>query len=245
MPYLMAGYPTLAQSGAALEAALSVGVDLLELGVPYSDPLADGPVIHAAASEALRAGTRLGDVLALAAEYSEAVPIVLMVYANQLFAQGIEPFLERCAEAGVVGVIVPDLPAEEAEPVREACARLGLALVMLVAPNTKPQRLAQIATVASGFLYAVSVLGTTGERSLEELRYREVVSLARSASDLPVAVGFGVASAGHARAAVEAGADGVIVGSRLVRALGEHGPEGVRAALEEVATGLGELAARR
>jgi len=244
MPYLMAGYPTPAQSGAAIEAALSVGVDLLELGVPYSDPLADGPVIHAAASEALRAGTRLADVLALLRAYGQAVPIILMVYANQLLARGVERFVGEAAQAGAAGLIVPDLPPEEAGELKEACAAAGLALAMLVAPNSGEARLARIGAVASGFLYAVSVLGTTGERSLEELRYREAIALARRAAPLPVAVGFGIASAAHAAAALQAGADGVIVGSRLVRALGEEGPAGVGAALAEIAAGLsGEVGA--
>jgi len=243
MPYLMAGYPTPAASRAVLAAVLDCGVDLLELGVPYSDPLADGPVIHQAATAALAAGTTVKEVFALAEQAAEHTAVVVMAYANLLLVHGVEHFARAAAASGVAGVIVPDLPAEEAGEIKEALAAAGLALPMLVAPNTRPNRLARIGATASGFLYAVSVLGTTGERPPEELRYAEVVSLCRRAADLPVAVGFGIASARHAALAVEAGADGVIVGSRLVRAAGE-GERAVAAALAEIAAGL-EVAARR
>jgi len=240
MPYMMAGYPTLADSPRIARACVEAGAELIELGVPYSDPLADGPVIHAAATAALAQGVGLDGALGVAEAVTAEVPPVLMCYANQVLARGVDRFTERLANAGVAGLIVPDLPPEEAGELREAAAARGLALVMLIAPTSNPERIARIAKAASGFLYAVSVLGTTGERPLEELRYREVVGAAREASELPVAVGFGVASAAHAALAVEAGADGVIVGTRLVRAAGEGGDPARRVgeALAEIAAGL-------
>jgi tryptophan synthase alpha chain len=240
MPYLMAGYPTLEQSVAIGEACVRAGADLLELGVPYSDPLADGPVIHEAGTRALAAGASVGGVLEVARALAPSVPVVLMCYANMVFAPGVEAFVERLARTGACGLIVPDLPLEEAGELREACERWGLALVQLVAPTTTSERLNMIGAAARGFLYTVSVVGTTGERDALQDRFAEVVARAKASTGVPVALGFGISTPEQAAQAAAAGADGVIVGTRLVRAAGEsEDPAGaVGALVAELAGGL-------
>ncbi len=223
MPYLMGGFPTLEQSVEIGRACVSAGADMLELGVPYSDPLADGPVIHEAGTRALAAGATLTGVLEVASELGLSVPVVLMCYANMVLAPGAGAFVERLARMGVSGLIVPDLPLEEAPEVWASCDEHGLALVPLVAPTTPPERLARIGARARGFLYTVSVLGTTGERAALSDRFAEIVAGAKAATDVPVALGFGISTPAQAAQAAEAGADGVIVGTRLVRAAAESG----------------------
>ncbi|MHB8491843.1 MAG: tryptophan synthase subunit alpha [Solirubrobacteraceae bacterium] len=240
MPYAMGGYPSRADSAAIGQAMVAAGADLVELGLPYSDPLADGSVIHNAATAALAAGATVASVLDIARGIADAVPVVLMAYANMVLAPGAQAFVERLARAGVSGLIVPDLPLEESGDVRCACDAQGLALVPLVAPTTSPRRLAAIGAQARGFLYAVSVVGTTGERAALSERFAQIVARAKAATELPVAVGFGISTAEHAHAAAAAGADGIIVGTRLVRAAGEPGDpaDSVADALAEIASGL-------
>ncbi len=238
MPYLMGGFPTLEELTKIGQACVGAGADLLELGVPYSDPLADGPVIHEAGTRALAAGASLTGVLEVARTLAPSVPVVLMCYANMVFAPGAEAFVERLAQSGASGLIVPDLPLEEAPQVLDACDAHGLALVPLVAPTTPPERLSRIGERARGFLYTVSVVGTTGERSALSDRFAEVVSRAKASTAAPVALGFGISTAEHALQAAQAGADGVIVGTRLVRAAAES--EDPAGAVGEV---VGELAA--
>lgn len=221
MPYLMAGFPDLDGSVAIAEACADAGADLVELGVPFSDPLADGPVIHAAGTRALAAGATLAGVLGAARRIAERLPVVLMCYANPLLARGTERVVDELAAAGSSGLIVPDLPLEEAEAVRDACDAAGLALVPLVAPTTPDDRTAAIAAGARGFLYTVAVTGTTGERGGADASPAAVLARAKAHSPVPVALGFGIGSPEQAAAAVAAGADGVIVGSRLVRAATE------------------------
>jgi tryptophan synthase alpha chain len=235
MPYVMAGFPTLEDSLRVGELCVGAGADVIELGVPYSDPLADGPVIHAAGTRALAAGATIAGVLEVARVLAPSVPIVLMCYANMVFAPGASEFLERLARTGASGLIVPDLPLEEAGELRQICDSLGLALVPLVAPTTPPERLAAIGAGARGFLYTVSVVGTTGERDALQGRFAEVIARAKASTTVPVALGFGISTPAHARQAADAGADGVIVGTRLVRAVSE--------APDAVAEVLGELAA--
>jgi len=218
MPYMMGGYPDLATSRAIGEASAAAGADLIELGIPFSDPLADGPVIHAAATHALGGGVSVADVIELAAALTALVPVVAMTYMNVLLAPGLERFVERAAAAGISGLIVPDLPVEEAGPLAQAAAGAGLALVPLVAPTTPPERLTTIGASARGFLYVVSVTGTTGEREGGAGGVGELLARARAASAVPVALGFGISTPADACAAADAGADGVIVGSRFVRA---------------------------
>ena len=238
MPYVMAGFPTLRDSLAIGEACVAAGADVIELGVPYSDPLADGPVIHAAATQALAAGASIGGVLEVARGLSASVPVVLMCYANMVLAPGAEAFVERLSRTGACGLIVPDLPVGEAPEVREACAAHGLALVPLVAPTTTPERFEEIGAQAMGFLYTVSVVGTTGEREALAESFTEIVKRAKASTEVPVALGFGIGTPEQARMAADAGADGVIVGTRLVRAASEA-PEDPAAAAGAV---LGELA---
>ena len=221
MPYMMGGYPDLETSREIGLAYARAGADLIELGVPFSDPLADGPVIHAAGTVALAGGVTFEAVLGAGAVIAAEVPVVLMCYANLIVARGVQRALDAIAAAGISGLIVPDLPLEESTEIREGCERRGLAYVALVAPTTTDQRLARIGELASGFLYAVSVTGTTGERATVEQTLQSVIERAAAASSVPVAVGFGISTPEQAAAAAAAGADGVIVGTRLVRAVGE------------------------
>jgi tryptophan synthase alpha chain len=223
MPYMMAGYPNRETSLAVAAAYVDAGADLIELGVPFSDPLADGPTIHAAATAALEGGATFATALEVCRSVSDRVPVVLMAYANMVLAHGgATEFARLAIAAGAAGAIVPDLPLGEAEEVREELASQGLALVPLVAPTTSPERRAQICAVAHGFVYVVSSVGTTGERAEIPPALAELVAAAKADSDTPVAVGFGIGTPEQA-AEVARVADGVIIGSRLVRAAGEGG----------------------
>jgi tryptophan synthase alpha chain len=237
MPYLMGGFPDLDASRAIGEACADAGADLLELGVPFSDPLADGPVIHAAATRALAAGVTPKEVLGVCGSIAEHVPVVLMVYANVVLAAGADAFVGQAADAGASGLIVPDLPHDEAASLRAACDARGLALVPLVAPTTPPERLSAIAADARGFVYAVSLTGTTGEREQLPAELSATVTRVRAATAVPVAVGFGISSAEQARRVADL-ADGVIVGSRVVRSAGDGGAPAVRELVSELAHAL-------
>ncbi len=223
MPYLMGGFPDLDTSRAIGLAYAQAGADLVELGVPFSDPLADGPVIHAAATAALAAGATLPAVLEVGRVLAQRVPVVVMCYSNVILARGLERFADALVDAAISGLIVPDLPFEEAKDTLIACDERGLALVPLVAPTTPAPRLALIGASARGFLYTVSVTGTTGERGGAGVdgTLAGIVARAGAHTDVPIAVGFGIGTPEQAAAAAAAGADGVIVGSRLVRAAGE------------------------
>jgi tryptophan synthase alpha chain len=220
MPYLMGGYPDLETSSRIGIAYAEGGADLVELGVPFSDPLADGPVIHAADTAALRAGATVDGVLEVARSIAEHIPVVVMCYSNPIYARGLERFADAIAGVGASGLIVPDLPLEEAPAVLEACDARGLALVPLVAPTTPDERLARIGAAARGFVYTVSLTGTTGERAALDGALAAVVSRTAASTSVPVAVGFGISTPEHVAAAAHAGAQGVIIGSRLVRAAG-------------------------
>jgi tryptophan synthase alpha chain len=224
MPYLMGGYPSLEESRAIGLACADAGADLVELGIPFSDPLADGPVIHAAATEALKQGVTPLWVLEVCAALSDRLPVVLMAYANLVLQT--PGFLDRAAAAGAAGVIVPDLPHDEAAGLRGDCDERGMALVPLAAPTSSDERLAEIGADARGFVYTVSLTGTTGERDALPPELERTVARVRAAADVPVAVGFGISTPDQARAVGEV-ADGVIVGSRLVRAAGEGGADAV------------------
>src|SRR4051794_27203769 len=239
MPYLMGGFPDLERSRAVGEAYADAGGDLVELGVPYSDPLADGPVIHAAGSRALRAGATLSGVLEVGAALAERLPVVLMCYTNLLYARGLERAAGELAARGIAGLIVPDLPFEEAPAVLAACDAADVALVPLVAPTTPDERLAEIGARARGFLYTVSVTGTTGERGALAEGLAGVIARAAAHTEVPGAVGFGIGTPEQARAAAAAGARGVIVGSRLVRAAADA-PEDPAAAVRPIVAGMAE-----
>jgi tryptophan synthase alpha chain len=236
MPYLMGGFPDMATSLRIGLAYADNGADLVELGVPYSDPLADGSVIHAAGTAALRAGATLDGVLANAEQLSRRLPVVVMCYVNLVLARTPEAFARAASAAGVSGLIVPDLPLEECDEIEAACTAHGLALVPLVAPTTPDERLALIGARARGFVYAVSVLGTTGERASGEDAYRPILERVKRHASVPVAIGFGISTPAQATAAARAGADGVIVGTRLVRAAAEA--EDPAAAVGELVAGL-------
>jgi len=235
MPYLMGGFPDMATSRAIGEAYAANGADLIELGVPYSDPLADGPTIQAAGTAALRAGATIGGVLEVGEALARRVPVVLMCYVNLVLAPGADTFVKRLREAGISGLIVPDLPMGEEPAVTAACAAHDVALVPLVAPTTTEDRLALIGAQAQGFVYTVSVTGTTGERTSRQHAFGDLLGRVKRHTEVPVALGFGIATPQHAAEAADAGADGVIVGTRLVRAAAEA---------EDPAAATGELVAK-
>ena len=222
MPYLMGGFPDAETSRAVIECYADAGADLIELGVPFSDPLADGPVIHAAATKALAMGTTLASVLELGQAAAERVPVIPMVYANMVLACGAEAYAAALSDAGMAGTIIPDLPPEEAGDVRDALSAAGLALNPLVAPTTPPGRRAEICRDATGFIYVVSDTRTTGERDRMPEELGELVRAVQADASVPAAVGFGIGTPEQA-AEVGAVADGVIVGSRLVREVAEAG----------------------
>lgn len=227
VPYVVAGYPDPATSLRAALAAIEAGADLLEVGLPFSDPLADGPTLQRASAAALRAGasfeTGLRLLEAIAAR-APAVPLVPMGYANQLLGPG-DPAerIRRLTDAGASGCIVADLTPDEGPPFEAAARSAGLALVYLVAPTTPPERRRAIAARTGGFLYCVSLVGVTGARTRLPSGLRRLVADVAAVSPVPVAVGFGVSRPAHVAAIAEAGADGVVVASALVDALGPEG----------------------
>ena len=221
VPYLMGGIPEPAAYPDALR-AVAEHADAVEVGLPYSDPLMDGPVIAAAGERALRAGVGPLDALRASAEVQLDVPHVAMTYYNPIHRMGEPEFCTLMAGAGFAGLIVPDLPVEESEDLRSAAADSGLAWIPLVAPTSSPQRVEAITSSATGFVYAVSTLGVTGERGLLSERAAKVVAACRAATDLPVLVGIGVSTPQHAREAT-AEADGVVIGSAVVRIVLEQG----------------------
>lgn len=238
MPYMMGCFPDHETSLAVAGAYAEAGADLVELGIPFSDPLADGPTIHAAATAALEGGANVKQALEICEDISERVPVVLMVYANMVLAHGgAEAFAAHAASAGAAGAIVPDLPLGEAEEIRAAFTAAGLALVPLVAPTTPAGRISRICEVARGFVYVVSTVGTTGERDELPAGLEDLVAATKAEAEVPVAVGFGIGTPAQA-AAVGRIADGVIIGSRLVREAGEAGSP--QAAADATATFLRE-----
>lgn len=220
MPYMMGGFPDQATALAVADSYVEAGADLVELGVPFSDPLADGPVIHAAAMRALSGGATLERVLAICERIADRVPVVPMAYANMVLARGPSDLARLLADAGAAGAIVPDLPPEEGAETFAALRDAGLAPVPLVAPTTAAQRRRQICAAAQGFVYVVSDTRVTGERDELPRGLSDLVAAVRADSPVPAAVGFGVGTADQA-AAVGRIADGVIIGSRLVRAVSE------------------------
>jgi tryptophan synthase alpha chain len=227
IPYVVAGYPDHGTSLAAALAAADAGADLLEVGLPYSDPLADGATLQRATTAAIRAGATLDRSVALIAAIASArpnVPLVPMCYANQIIGGGDgRAVARRLAEAGASGVIVADLTPDEGAGFETVAREVGLAVVYLIAPTTTPARRAEVARRSGGFLYCVSLVGVTGARTSLPPSVAGLVTAARSDSPVPVAVGFGVSTPAHVRMLVSAGADGMIVASALVDALGPDG----------------------
>lgn len=236
IPYLMAGDPDAETTGALLAALHDSGADAVELGIPYGDPLADGPTIAAAAVRALERGTDVDAVLALAR--SSPLPVVLFTYYNPVLQYGVQRFAQRAKEAGVAGVIVPDLSFEESVPVREALAAHAIAMPLLVAPSTPLERARAIAAVATGFVYVVSRLGVTGAGSQPDVTpLLAQLRALRGVTDKPLAVGFGVSGPQHVRQ-IAGDADAVIVGSALLDAYGSRRGADAARAVAALATSL-------
>jgi tryptophan synthase alpha chain len=235
MPYFSLGFPTPALSFEIVSRICRSGADLVELGFPFSDPLADGPIIQHSTQVALQQGMRVGDCLVQVSSLRrEGVNqgILMMGYYNPMLAYGLESLVADALQAGVDGFIVPDLPVEEADELATLCRAQGLALVAFVAPTTPDSRIIKIVQAASGFIYLVSLTGVTGERSSLPLGLKAFVERVRSITELPLAVGFGISTPAQA-GAVGTLADGVIVGSALVRTVAES-PQPVQAAAEFV-----------
>ena len=224
IPYITAGDPHPSLTVPLMHALVEAGSDILELGVPFSDPLADGPVIQRATERALASGTTLTQVLDLLARMRSSVqaPFVIFSYANPILRLGAERFADRAREAGVDGVLVLDLPIEEADEFRNMLAVRGIDTILLLSPTTTDQRLRKAAALGSGFLYAISRLGVTGARDRIAEGAHDMVDRIRRVSDLPVALGFGISKPEHVRE-VGQWADAAVVGSALVNVIAEAG----------------------
>ncbi|MBD2292439.1 tryptophan synthase subunit alpha [Anabaena sphaerica FACHB-251] len=227
IPFITAGDPDLETTAKALQVLDRSGADIIELGVPYSDPLADGPVIQAAATRALARGTTLDQVLEMlqATTPSLQAPIILFTYYNPILHRGVDKFLEQIKTAGVAGLVVPDLPLEEAAGLLKPAGEVGIDLTLLVAPTSSAQRIEAIARASQGFIYLVSVTGVTGMRSQMESRVSDLLTQIRRVTDKPIGVGFGISDSEQARQVREWGADAAIVGSAIVKRLAEGTPE--------------------
>jgi len=221
MPYATAGYPTMAISEEIMVSLVEGGADLIEIGVPFSDPLADGPSVQHTSQVSLNNGTRVQDCIALVQRLRArgiTVPLLLMGYFNPILKYGIDRYVADCAAAGVDGFIVPDLPAEESGPLRDACRAHQRDLIFMVAPTSTDERLELAATKGSGFIYCVSVKGVTGARDKMSDTLGEYLERIRSHTDLPLAVGFGISRPDHVRQVAEH-AQGAIVGAALINYL--------------------------
>ncbi|NEQ95330.1 MAG: tryptophan synthase subunit alpha [Cyanothece sp. SIO2G6] len=227
VPFITAGDPDLDTTAQALTILDQSGADVIELGVPYSDPLADGPVIQAAATRALQRGVTLKAVLEVVKGLKSDLqaPIILFSYYNPILNQGIQAFLQRVADAGVKGLVVPDLPLEEAHTLITPALAQGIELTLLVAPTSPIERIKAIANQSQGFIYLVSVTGVTGVRTSVGSRVPDMLLELNRITDKPVGVGFGISQPSHARQVREWGADAVVVGSAFVKRLIEGDPQ--------------------
>lgn len=226
IPFITAGDPNLETTAKALRVLDQNGADLIELGVPYSDPLADGPVIQAAATRALQKGTTLDKVLDIVREVAPELrsPIILFTYYNPILNIGVEQFLERIYAAGVRGLVVPDLPLEESHVLLEPAEKAGIEVILLIAPTSPPDRVRAIAEKSQGFIYVVSATGVTGVRTEVAKGVKTMIEQLRTTTDKPIAVGFGISQPEHAKQVIDWSADGAIVGSAMVKKLAE--PDG-------------------
>ena len=240
--FITCGDPDLGTTAECVRAAVDGGADLIELGIPFSDPTAEGPVIQSANARALAGGVTTDKIFAMVKELRRdvSVPMVFMTYANVVYSYGIERFCDRCVEAGIDGMILPDVPFEEKEEFAPACRERGLSFISLIAP-TSENRVAMIAREAEGFLYIVSSMGVTGVRSEITTDIGAMVELVRKSTSIPCAVGFGIST--PEQAAKMAGlSDGAIVGSAIVRLIHESGPDApnaVRRYVSSMTHGLG------
>jgi tryptophan synthase alpha chain len=222
--YIAAGDPSLEATRALVRGMEASGVDMIELGLAFSDPLADGPTIQAGSQRALAAGANTDNVLAMVADLRASgvkLPLLIMTYYNLLTRPGVETFCRRAREAGIDGLIIPDVPLEESDELTEATAAAGLDLIQFVAPTSPKERIPKLVSHARGFVYAVSLTGVTGERTALPTRFRDLVTEAKRHTDTPVCVGFGISTPEQVRDVCSI-ADGVIVGSAIVRLCGQN-----------------------
>lgn len=225
IPFITCGDPDLATTAKIVRAMAANGADLIELGIPFSDPTAEGPVIQQANIRALSAGTTTDKIFDLVRELRQdvTVPMVFMTYANVVYSYGAERFISTCAQIGIDGLILPDIPYEEKDEFAPICRKYGVDLVSLIAP-TSENRIAMIAREAEGFLYVVSSLGVTGVRSEITTDVGALTAMVKANSDIPCAIGFGISNPAQAQA-MAAKADGVIVGSAIIRLVEKYGTE--------------------
>ena len=225
IPFITCGDPDLETTGAAVRAAVENGADLIELGIPFSDPTAEGPVIQGANLRALAGGVRTEQIFSFVRELRKdiQVPMVFMTYANVVFSYGADRFISTCRDVGIDGLILPDLPFEEKEEFLPHCHRYGVDLISLIAP-TSMDRISMIAREAEGFLYIVSSLGVTGTRSEITTDLASIIKVVRENTDIPCAIGFGISTPAQAAAMAEL-ADGVIVGSAIIKILEQYGKD--------------------
>lgn len=225
IPFITCGDPDLETTGAAVRAAVENGADLIELGIPFSDPTAEGPVIQGANLRALAGGVRTEQIFSFVRELRKdiQIPMVFMTYANVVFSYGADRFISTCRDVGIDGLILPDLPFEEKEEFLPLCHRYGVDLISLIAP-TSMDRISMIAREAEGFLYIVSSLGVTGTRSEITTDLASIIKVVRENTDIPCAIGFGISTPAQAAAMAEL-ADGVIVGSAIIKILEQYGKD--------------------
>ena len=240
--FITCGDPDLATTAACVREAVRGGADLIELGIPFSDPTAEGPVIQAANERAIKDGVTTDGIFQLVQELRKdvTVPMVFMTYANVVYSYGIKRFFERCVETGIDGMILPDVPFEEKEEFAPACRARGMDFISLVAP-TSEHRIAMISREAEGFLYIVSSMGVTGVRSEITTDIGAMVKLVRENASIPCAVGFGISTPAQAKKMADL-SDGAIVGSAIVRLIAEHGadaPGYVREYVKSMKEGMG------
>jgi len=232
--YLMAGDPNLSTSAEYILTAQEAGADMIEIGIPFSDPIAEGEVIQAASMRALAAGARLDGVFDMVTSIKNKmrIPMVFMTYLNPVFVYGYDRFFSKCVDIGICGVIIPDLPFEEQSEAKSIAAKHGVEVVTLVAP-TSEKRIAKIAKSAEGFIYLVSSMGVTGVRNEITIDISAIVSEINKHTDIPVAVGFGISTPQQAYQ-YSAISDGVIIGSAIVRIIGKHGEHAKEALYEYI-----------
>ena len=225
IPFITCGDPDLETTAAAVRAAVKNGADLIELGIPFSDPTAEGPVIQAANLRALSGGVKTDKVFDLVRELRTdvTVPMVFMTYANVVFSYGAEKFISTCAEAGIDGLILPDIPYEEKDEFLPVCRKYGVDLISLIAP-TSENRIGMIAREAEGFIYLVSSLGVTGTRTEFSTDLDSIVRIIRDNTSVPVAIGFGISTPEQAKKMADV-SDGAIVGSAIIKLLAKYGTE--------------------
>lgn len=234
IPFITCGDPDLETTGKLVREAVKNGADLIELGIPFSDPTAEGPVIQGANIRALAGGVTTDKIFDFVRELREdvTIPLVFMTYANVVFSYGAEAFMSTCKETGIDGIILPDLPFEEKDEFQPLCRKYEVALISLIAPTSK-QRIAMIAKEAEGFLYVVSSLGVTGTRSEITTDLSSIVEVVRENTDIPCAIGFGISTPEQARK-MAALADGVIVGSAIIKIMEKYGRDSAEAVGEYV-----------